>query len=321
MDATRLTSVLTVNPETLIAFLYPGQGAQVAGMLHRLPDLRELHDTINEANQVLGCDVLELDTEKALTSTIATQLALLISGVAVTRALQAKGSRPDLVCGMSVGAFGAAVASGAISFADALPFVRLRAELTEKAYPKGYGLSAVVGLTEQQLAKIVDEINRPESPVFIANLNAPLQIVIAGSDNGMDAVLERAKREGASSARRLEVNIPSHCPLLQAVASELTRYGSTVEMRAPDRLYISNRRARGLRDPDSIREDLATNIAYPVRWHDSIMAAYERGIRIFIELPPGHTLTNLVAAALPDARCLAVTDASIESAARLGGNR
>jgi malonate decarboxylase epsilon subunit len=306
-----------VNHETRIAFLYPGQGAQVPGMLHCLPTRPVIHDIISEANQALGRDVLELDTEQAFASTVGVQLALLISGVAVTRALQAEGISPDLVCGLSVGAFGAAVASGSISFKDALWFVRLRAELTEKAYPEGYGLSAVVGLSEPQLSRIVDEINRPESPVFIANLNAPLQIVIAGSDSGMDAVLERAKQEGAQSAKRLEVTVPSHCPLLQDVADELTRYGATVRMRAADALYISNRRARGLRDPESIREDLATNIAHPVRWHDSISAAYERGIRVFIELPPGHTLTNLAAAAFPDARCFAVADTPLETVVRL----
>lgn len=289
-----------------VAFLYPGQGAQFPGMLHQLPDRAEVNETLQEASQFLAHDVQTLDTEEALSSTVWVQLALFVSGVATTRILQAEEVKPDIVAGLSVGAFAAAVAAGALAFKDGLSLVKLRAELMEKAYPKGYGLSVVIGLNEQQLSGIVKEINSPESEVFLANLNAPTQIVIAGSDSGMERVLDRAKNEGARMTKRLPVNVPSHCILQQRAADELTRRIASIELKTPEAIYISNRRARALRDPDGIREDLATNVAHPVRWHDATTVAYERGVRLFIELPPGQTLTGLASVAFPDARTLAL---------------
>src|SRR5215469_9251534 len=300
-----------------LAFLYPGQGAQFAGMLHQLPDHTDVKRTFKEASEVLGLDVLKLDTEQALASTVAVQLALLVTGVASTRALQAEKIKPDLVLGLSVGAFAAAVVAGALALKDALPLVRLRGELMEKAYPHGYGLAAVVGLNELQLSKIASEINKPDSSVFLANLNAPTQIVIAGSAAGMDAVLNRAKNEGARSAKSLLVSVPTHCALLKTVADELSHRMSEIEIKTPEMIYISNRRARALRDPGGIREDLATNIAYPVRWHDAMTVAYELGVRLFVELPPGRTLTDLASTAFPDARSIAAGQMRINPLVKL----
>jgi malonate decarboxylase epsilon subunit len=300
-----------------VAFLYPGQGEQFAGMLHQLPDRAKVNATLREASEVLGHDVLTLDTEKALSSTVWVQLALFISGVAGTRTLKAEGVKPDIVAGLSVGAFSAAVAAEALAFRDGLSLVKLRAELMEKAYPKGYGLSVVVGLNEQQLSGIVNEINKPESQVFLASLNAPTQIVIAGSDSGMEEVLNRAKNEGARITRRLHVSVPSHCILQQRAADELTRRIASIEIKTPNAIYIGNRRARALRDPDGIREDLATNVAHPVRWDDATTVAYERGVRLFIELPPGHTLTDLASTAFPDARTIALGQMRIDAALKL----
>jgi malonate decarboxylase epsilon subunit len=300
-----------------VAFLYPGQGAQIPGMLHQLPDRAETTWTLQEASQVLGRDVLTLDTEQALSSTVPVQLALFVSGVAATRIMHAEGVEPDVVAGLSVGAFAAAVAAGALAFKDGLSLVKLRAELMEKAYPQGYGLAAVVGLSETHLSQIVSEFNQPASPVFVGNLNAPTQFVIAGSDSGIEAVLNRAKNEGARSAKRLEVSVPSHCVLLKSVADELTSRIAKIEIKTPKAIYVSNRRARVLRDPDGIREDFATNIAYPVRWHDATTVAYERGVRFFLELPPGHTLTELASTAFPDARSIALSQMQIDSAVKL----
>jgi len=300
-----------------VAFLYPGQGAQIPRMLHQLPDRVEAAWTLQEASQVLGRDVLTLDTEQALSSTVPVQLALFVSGVATTRIMQAEGVEPDVVAGLSVGVFAAAVAVGVLSFKDGLSLVKLRAELMEKAYPKGYGLAAVIGLSETHLSQIVSEINKPASPVFVGNLNAPTQFVIAGSDSGMEGVLNRAKDEGARTAKRLHVSVPSHCVLLKSVADELTRRIAQIEIKKPKAIYVSNRRARALRDPDGIREDLATNIAHPVRWHDATTVAYERGIRLFVELPPGHTLTDLASTAFPDARSIALSRMQIDSAVKL----
>jgi malonate decarboxylase epsilon subunit len=142
-------------------------------------------------------------------------------------------------------------------------------------------------------------------------------MVIAGSDAGMDAVLARARNEGARTAKRLHVSVPSHCILLQSVADELTRRMATIEIKTPEVIYISNRRARALRDPHGIRDDLAMNIAHAVRWHDATTVAYERGVRLFIELPPGHTLTDLGSVAFPDARAIALDQMQIDAAVKL----
>ncbi len=183
-----------------VAFLFPGQGSQSAGLLHQLPQHSEVTRTIDEASAVLGLDIAALDTAEALKSTAAVQQALLIAGVATARALMAEQVHPAAVAGMSIGAFGAAVACGTLSFADALPLVRLRGELMESAFPSGYGLAVIEGLDEVRLEGIVEQTRTAELPVYVSNINAPRQIVVAGSDAGLDAVIARARQQGARRA-------------------------------------------------------------------------------------------------------------------------
>jgi malonate decarboxylase epsilon subunit len=190
-----------------IAFLFPGDGSQFPGMLHQLLDYSEVERTLNEVNSVLHSDVRDLDSEEALESTVWVQLALLIAGVATARALIAKDAEPAVVCGLSIGAFAAAVVADVLSLKDAVELVQLRAERMMELYPTGYGLSAVVGLNEPQVLKIVQAATSEQEPVFIANINAPRQIVIAGSDPGMERVLDQARHQGARKAERLGVSV------------------------------------------------------------------------------------------------------------------
>ena len=157
----------------MVAFLFPGQGAQVEGLLHQLPEHPEVTRTIEEASEALGLDIDALDSAEALRSTAVVQRALLIAGVATARALMAEHVHPAAVAGMSIGAFGAAVACGTLSFADALPLVRLRGEMMQAAFPGGYGLAAIEGLDEAHLEVLVDQVGTAESPVSISNINAP----------------------------------------------------------------------------------------------------------------------------------------------------
>jgi malonate decarboxylase epsilon subunit len=150
-----------------VAFLFPGQGSQQPGMLHDLPGCVATAATLKEASRVLDRDVLDFDSEVALRSTAAVQLALLISGVAFGRALLAEGAVPTMVGGLSVGAFAAAVIADALDFSLALPLVRLRGELMENRYPSGYGMAAIVGLSEQQLCDLIADATSPDSPVFL----------------------------------------------------------------------------------------------------------------------------------------------------------
>jgi malonate decarboxylase epsilon subunit len=296
------------------AFLFPGQGSQSPGMLHHLPQHSEVTRTIHEASGVLGFDVESLDTAEALNSTAAVQIALLIAGVATARALVAERVQPAVVAGMSVGAFAAAVACGALAFADALPLVRLRGELMEAAFPRGYGLAAIEGLDEVQMAGIVERTRTAESPVYISNITAPRQIVVAGSDAALEAVTAQARKQGAGRAVRLAVSVPSHCPLLQPVADRLEQTIAKLPLRAPSVPYVSNRGGRALYDAEAIRRDLATNIAHPVRWYDALEVMRELGANLFIEMAPGHVSTSLVAELFRDVRAISIADQGLRYA-------
>jgi len=289
-----------------IAFLFPGQGSQFPGMLHQLLDHPEVERTLDEVSSALHSDVRGLDSKEALASTVSVQLALLASGVATARALIEKGAQPSVVCGLSVGAFAAAVVADVLSLEDAVGLVKLRAEKMIELHPTGYGLSAIIGLNESQVLAIVQAVTTNQEPVFLANINAPLQVVIAGSDAGMERVLDQARRQGARKADRLDVSVPSHCPLLQPVADLLQHSFSTLRLRKPKMTYIGNVNARAMRAPELIASDLANNIAHGVRWHDATTVARELGCNLFLEMPPGHILSDLAKENVPGVNAVAV---------------
>ncbi|MFL9963683.1 malonate decarboxylase subunit epsilon [Paraburkholderia sediminicola] len=297
----------------MLALLFPGQGAQTDGFLHNLPPNRAVRDTLEEASQVLGVDVLTLDTPEALRSTVAVQLGLTIAGVALARALADEQLAPEISAGLSVGAYAAAVSCGAVQFADALKMVRRRAELMEAAYPSGYGLAAISGLTEYQLeALAARHADEDRQRVYIGNVNAPRQIVMAGANDALDAFIVRALAAGARKATRLAVNVPSHCELLAQATDELLAYASEVPFHAPRSTYIGNRGGRPLYKADAIRDDLATNMRYTVRWFDALTAIQEMGARVLIEAPPGQVLSDIARDNFPDTTALAASSFSFE---------
>ena len=265
--------------------VFPGQGAQQPGMLQRLP-----RETVLEASAVLGEDVLLLDSVQALKSTRAVQLCLLIAAVTASRQLA---TAPDYVAGLSIGAYSAAVVAGALSFADALHLVSLRGELMQQAYPAGYGMTAIIGLDLARLETLVAQVHGADSPVYLANINADNQVVIAGSDDAMQAVAVLAKAHGAGLARRLAVSVPSHCPLLDRPAATLAEAFAKVQLNAPKTSYLSGSRARPIIDTEALRDDLAFNMCRVVDWRGTVQSAYERGVRLQIEMPPGAVLTGL----------------------------
>ncbi|WP_227244933.1 malonate decarboxylase subunit epsilon [Paraburkholderia caribensis] len=297
----------------MLAYLFPGQGAQTEGFLHRLGTQPAIQTTLDEASAVLNLDVLTLDTQAALESTVAVQTGLLIAGVAMQRALAAEGLAPELSAGLSVGAYAAAVSCGAIDLADALLMVRKRAELMETAYPRGYGLSAIAGLTEHEIEKLADAQARDAAArVYVANVNAPRQIVMAGSDAALDAFNARALAAGARKATRLAVSVPSHCELLAAAADALTDYARSVPFRAPSSGYIGNRGGRALHTADAVRDDLATNMRHTVRWFDALTVMIEMGAKVFVEAPPGQVLTDIVREQYPDTAAIAASTLPFE---------
>jgi malonate decarboxylase epsilon subunit len=276
-----------------VLFTFPGQGAQKAGMLHALPAHAEAARTLAEATDALGRDVLLLDDAQALRSTVAVQLSLLVAGVAFARVLAAHGAMPDMVAGLSIGAWPAAVVAGVLDFADAVRLVELRARLMEDAYPSGYGMTAIGGLARQQLEPLLARVHGPDTPVYLANLNAPRQLVVAGSAAALDAVAALALAHGASRAERLAVAVPSHCALLDEQARTLACAAAQVARRRPRIAWISSSSARAVFDADRIVADLAANMARPVLWADTSRHAWERGARVALEMPSGSVLTRL----------------------------
>jgi len=274
-------------------FAFPGQGAQSPGMLSALPETSCVRATLEEAAEFLNTPISALESTSALTSTRAVQLCLLIAGVAATRFLAGRGHQPDLVAGLSIGAYPAAVAAGALAFSDALHLVALRGELMQRAYPHGYGMSAVTGLTQAELEPLLAAIHTEGQPLYLANINGERQLVAAGSDAALARLAAHARVAGASAVRRLAVSVPSHCPLLDAPAAQLAQAFAKVPLQRPKVAYLSGSNARLIREPGALADDLAFNMARPVHWQATVHSAYERGARVHLELPPGHVLTGL----------------------------
>jgi len=282
-------------------FVFPGQGAQQPGLLHRLPEgsaalLEEASDSLNES-------VLALDTATALQSTRAVQLCLLLCGVAWARWLMQRSPRPEHVAGLSIGAYAAAVSAEALAFADAVRLVSLRGELMQRAYPRGYGMTALSGLDANQVEALLGEV---AGPVHLANLNSDTQVVIAGSDTAMAAVAALARRRGQGVARRLAVSVPSHCPLLDEPAKALAAAFAEVRLQRPRITYLSGSSARPIFDSARLRDDLAGNMARRVDWRATLGHAYERGVRLQVEIPPGSVLSGLARGVFKDGRVVAL---------------
>ena len=276
-----------------VLFMFPGQGAQRPGMLHALPSGPEVLRTLRQTADILGSDPLLLDTAQALQSTVAVQLCLLIAGVAMGRVLLSEGAIPAIVAGLSVGAYPAAVVAGALEYADALRLVRRRAQLMESAYPAGYGMAAITGLDRFRLESLIADVHCQENPVYLANLNAPRQLVISGSVAALQAVMLQARQAGAVKAVRLAVNVPSHCDLFADAALIMQSEFLTAVLQRPRLRYLSASAARSLVDPQIISYDLSTNMARQVHWSETLRLAWEYGARLAVEMPGGTVLTGL----------------------------
>ncbi|GJH25150.1 malonate decarboxylase subunit epsilon [Caballeronia novacaledonica] len=291
-----------------VLFTFPGQGSQRAGMLHALPAHAEAARTLEEASDVLGYDVKSIDDAAALRSTVAVQLCLLIAGVAQARVIRACGHEPDMVSGLSIGAYPAAVIAGALAYSDAIRLVALRGQSMERAYPGGYGMTAIVGMTQRALERLIAQVN---GDVFLANINTETQMVVAGSDAAMQRLSTLAIEQGAQRCERLDVAVPSHCALLDAPAAALADAFAHVDVRAPRIVYLSSSAARPLFDGARIAADLAGNMARPVRWHDTMRLAWERGARLAIEMPPANVLTRMASPIFAEGVAVSCSETSL----------
>lgn len=299
----------------MLALLFPGQGSQYPDMFARIASDPLAAPVFDEADAVLGYPTRTRDDVVSLASTVNVQLGLLIAGVASARLLEAYGARPAAVAGHSVGGFAAAVTAGAMDFADALFAVAERARSMAQLFPTGYGMGVIAGLPERTVREVVRNVAHDGEPVYIANVNAPTQCVIAGETTALGAALEAGAKAGARRADRLDVAVPSHCPLLAPVQARLEAVLAKIEIRDPCITYVGSVGPRIIRDARGLREDLAAGVAHEVRWHDASTMLAELGVTTTIEAIPGHVLTDLARAAFPRLRAIALDDAGVPSAA------
>lgn len=296
---------------------FPGQGAQQVNMLHELPDSPQVQATLAEAQAVLGQTLDQLDNAQALEHTRNVQLCLLIAGVASARLLIAQSCKPKYVAGLSIGAYAAAVVAGALDFADALRLVALRGQLMQQAYPKGYGMAAVQGLTLEQLDTVLEPLQAQGHSLYLANINADNQLVVAGADQALMQLAQAVKTTGWGRVCRLAVSVPSHCRLLKDAAQQLADAFSNVQLNRAQLGYISSTTARLMLDGEKIKQDLAFNMCQIVDWQGVLRAAYERGVRLHIELLPGTVLSGLARRVIPQAVTYSFQGTRLDSLAHL----
>jgi [acyl-carrier-protein] S-malonyltransferase len=281
------------------AFVFPGQGSQSVGMLNSISERPEVRATLQEASEALGEDVAKLIAEgpaEALSLTTNTQPVMLTAAVAFYRAwLAAGGPSPKVMAGHSLGEYSALVASGVISFKDAVPLVRFRAEAMQTAVPVGTGgMAAILGLDDATVIKVCAEASAASGGVVEAvNFNAPGQVVIAGSSDAVTKACELLKAAGAKRALPLPVSAPFHSSLLQPASEKLKGYLANIEFKAPTISVINNVDVEILNDPVAMKDALVRQAAKPVRWQETIQAMAGQGVTQVVECGPGKVLAGL----------------------------
>jgi malonate decarboxylase epsilon subunit len=262
-------------------------------MLSDLPCVPEVDQTLAEAGRLIPGGIGTLDSPASLTQTGPAQLALLVSGVAATRALAARGAAPDIVAGHSVGAFAAAVAAGALQFSEAITAVTHRARRMAELFPHGYGMLAVSGLREAEVRKIAEQVTAEGHPAWLANINSIDQMVLTGTNAALDRGRELARARGARRADRLEVAVPSHAPILEPVSAELRSLLCGRAARPLTARYVTISTARPATTSADVLEDLTVSVSRTLRWRDAFGVITELGTRLVLQLPPGRVLVDL----------------------------
>jgi [acyl-carrier-protein] S-malonyltransferase len=289
-----------------LAFLFPGQGSQFAGMGKALADAYpSARQVFEEADQALGFALSKLCFEgpdEDLKLTQNTQPAMLTVSMAALAALRANGFAPDYVAGHSLGEYSALVAAGGLQFADAVRLVRKRGQYMQDAVAPGVGaMAALLKLPEGKLDAILQEAAQGEI-VTAANLNSPDQIVIAGHTAAVNRAVDLAKAAGAKRAVLLPVSAPFHCPLMKPAQERLAADLNAIafsDLRVP---LINNWQAREVCSATDARQGLFEQVPNPVRWMDSIRYLAAQGVGRFIEVGAGSVLTGLLRNIDPDLR-------------------
>ncbi|WP_219136781.1 ACP S-malonyltransferase [Janthinobacterium sp. UMAB-60] len=285
---------------TQFAFVFPGQGSQAIAMLDGFAGNPVVAQTVAEASDALQFDLGKLIAEgpkEELDLTTNTQPVMLTAAVAFYRAwLAAGGPVPNVVAGHSLGEYSALVAAGVISFKDAVPLVRFRAQAMQEAVPVGQGTMAVVlGLSDDDVRAACAEATA-ENPALVVepvNFNAPAQVVIAGHTAAVERACELAKAKGAKRAMKLPVSAPFHSSLLKPASDRLREYMASLNFSAPQIALINNVDVAIVNDVAGIKDALVRQAASPVRWVETMQKVALEGITQVIECGPGKVLMGL----------------------------
>ena len=281
-----------------IAFIFPGQGSQFAGMGKSLAETcLAARAVFEEADRALAFPLSNLcfeGPEADLRLTANTQPALLTVSVAALAALTEKGLKPDYVAGHSLGEYSALVAAGSLRFADAVRLVRRRGQYMQEAVPAGVGaMAAILKLPEGKLDEILASAAQGEV-VSAANLNSPDQVVIAGHMGAVARAMELAKAAGARRAVPLPVSAPFHCPLMKPAQGRLKVDLDATEFRDLRVPLVNNWQAREIRSGADARQGLYEQVPNSVRWSDSIRLLRSLGVERFVEVGAGAVLCGLL---------------------------
>ena len=276
------------------AFMFPGQGAQYVGMgkdfYEQIPICREMFEL---AGQASGLDVTALcfEENEQINITEYTQIAMLAAEVAMLKAVEEKGVKPDVTGGLSLGEYGALVASGVMGPEDVFKVVRKRGIYMQEAVPQGGAMVAVLGLDTAVIEKICEET---EGCVTIANYNCPGQIVITGEEGAAQAAVEKLTAAGAKRCVKLNVSGPFHSPLLVGAGEKLATELEKVEIHDIAIPYIANVTADYVTDKGQVKSLLEKQVSSSVRWQQTVERMLADGVDTFIEIGPGKTLSGFM---------------------------
>ncbi|MGM7701136.1 ACP S-malonyltransferase [Pseudalkalibacillus sp. Hm43] len=296
-----------------VAFLFPGQGSQQVGMGQEIAKVNERSEAVfKQADQRLEyalSDIIKNGPEDALTRTENTQPALLTTSIAILKAMEEHGVQPDFTAGHSLGEYTALVASGALSFEDAVYAVRKRGMFMEEAVPAGEGaMAAILGMDADALQTITNRVTEAGDSVQLANLNCPGQIVISGTKEGVEKASEIAKEEGAKRIIPLQVSGPFHSELMKPAADKMGDVLDELTFSDAAIPVVANVTATAVTEASEIKKKLIEQIYSPVRWEETIQFLLDEGVDTFVEIGPGKVLSGLVKKIHRRATTIAISD-------------
>ena len=277
-----------------IAFIYPGQGAQKAGMGKDFYENSELAKAVyDKASELLQIDMKALcfEENEKLDLTEYTQAALVTTCLAMTKVVEERGLKPDVTAGLSLGEYCAISVAGGMKEEDSISLVRKRGILMQNTVPAGEGaMAAILGMD----ASVIEEGIKDLEGVTVANYNCPGQIVITGETKAVEKAAEILKEAGAKRAVLLNVSGPFHSPMLKQAGEELAKEMEKVEMEPLQIPYVTNVTAEYVTDIRETKKLLAEQVAASVRWQESVERMIAEGVDTFVEIGPGKTLAGFL---------------------------